>query len=77
MACIIDYNCVYSTRQEVVNQYSVHVWIMTTPMQACMILNISPLEENLPESVSTLEFGQNVRQTELGKATKHITKAVV
>ena len=39
-----------------------------------MFVNISPLEANIPETVSTLEFGQNARQVELGKAIKHVTK---
>ena len=39
-----------------------------------MFVNISPLEANMAETVSTLEFGQNARQVELGKATKHVTK---
>ncbi|XP_065897255.1 kinesin-like protein klp-3 isoform X2 [Dysidea avara] len=42
--------------------------------KACVFVNISPLERNLAESLSTLEFGQNIRQVELGKATKQITK---
>ena len=45
--------------------------------QACMFVNISPLESNVPETVSTLEFGQNARQVELGKATKHVTRHAV
>ena len=39
-----------------------------------MFVNISPLASNIAETVSTLEFGQNVRQVELGQATKHVTK---
>ena len=39
-----------------------------------MFVNISPIESNMAETVSTLEFGQNARQVELGKATKHVTK---
>ena len=42
-----------------------------------MFVNISPLESNIPETISTLEFGQNVRQVELGKATKHVTRPVL
>jgi len=45
--------------------------------QACMLVNISPLDSNIPETISTLEFGQNVRQVELGKATKHVTRPVL
>ena len=41
-----------------------------------MFVNISPLESNVPETISTLEFGQNARQVELGKATKHVTRHV-
>ena len=41
-----------------------------------MFVNISPLEVNIPETISTLEFGHNARQVELGKATKHVTKPV-
>ncbi len=39
-----------------------------------MFVNVSPLEDNIPETISTLEFGINTRQVELGKATKHISK---
>lgn len=42
--------------------------------KACMFVNISPLQSNLPETYSTLEFGTNARQVALGQATKHITK---
>eukprot|EP00731_Ephydatia_muelleri_P021461 Em0014g52a len=42
--------------------------------KACMFVNVSPLMENIGETISTLEFGQNVRQVELGKATKHLTR---
>ena len=38
-----------------------------------MFVNVSPLVDNIGESISSLEFGQSVRQVELGKATKHIT----
>ena len=44
------------------------------PLQACMFVNVSPLIENIGETISSLEFGQNVRQVELGKATKHLTR---
>ncbi len=39
-----------------------------------MFVNISPLEVNMPETISTLEFGENARQVELGKATRHVTR---
>ena len=39
-----------------------------------MFVNISPLQSNLSETYSTLEFGTNARQVALGQATKHITK---
>lgn len=42
--------------------------------KACMFVNVSPLLENTGETISSLEFGQNVRQVELGKATKHLTR---
>ena len=32
---------------------------------------------NVPETGSTLEFGQNARQVELGKATMHVTRHAV
>lgn len=41
-----------------------------------MFVNVSPLASNLAETISTLEFGQNVRQVELGQAHKHITKSL-
>ena len=40
-----------------------------------MFVNVSPLEENMAETVSALEFGMNARQVELGKATKHVVKS--
>lgn len=43
-------------------------------LQACMFVNVSPLQENMAETISTLEFGVNTRQVELGKATKHVSK---
>ncbi|XP_003389225.1 PREDICTED: kinesin-like protein KIN-14P [Amphimedon queenslandica] len=42
--------------------------------KACMFVNVSPLDANVPETISTLEFGMNARQVALGKATTHITK---
>ena len=39
-----------------------------------MFVNISPLDSNMAETISSLEFGANTRQVELGKATKNITK---
>ena len=47
----------------------------TSPLlQACMFVNVSPLTDNMAETISSLEFGTNTRQVELGKATKHISK---
>ena len=40
-----------------------------------MFVNISPLEDNIAETISSLEFGINTRQVELGKATKHVSKS--
>ncbi|XP_019863829.1 PREDICTED: kinesin-like protein KIN-14M, partial [Amphimedon queenslandica] len=42
--------------------------------KACMFVNVSPLDTNVPETISTLEFGMNARQVALGKATTHVTK---
>ena len=39
-----------------------------------MFVNVSPLQSNILETISTLEFGSNARQVALGKATKHVTK---
>lgn len=39
-----------------------------------MFVNISPLVSNMPETMSTLEFGSNARQVALGKATKNISR---
>lgn len=39
-----------------------------------MFVNVSPLQSNVLETVSTLEFGVNARQVALGKATSHVTK---
>lgn len=44
--------------------------------QVCVFVNISPLHSNMAETISTLDFGQNVRQVELGQAHKHITKQI-
>ena len=52
-------------------------YFCTSLMQACMFVNITPLESNVPETISTLEFGENARQVELGKATKHVTRHAV
>ena len=39
-----------------------------------MFVAISPLKSNHGETLSSLDFGQNVKQVELGKATKRIRK---
>lgn len=43
--------------------------------QACMFINVSPLQSNIPETLSSLEFGVNARQVALGKATSHVTRS--
>ena len=40
--------------------------------KACIFVNCSPLESNQSETMSTLEFGQNARQVQLGKAVQNI-----
>ncbi|XP_063720813.1 kinesin-like protein KIFC3 [Symsagittifera roscoffensis] len=40
--------------------------------KACIFVNCSPLDNNSSETLSTLEFGQNARQVELGKAGQNI-----
>eukprot|EP00118_Oscarella_pearsei_P007350 m.35601 g.35601 ORF g.35601 m.35601 type:complete len:834 (+) comp32144_c0_seq3:2412-4913(+) len=42
--------------------------------KACMFVNISPAQVNIAETISSLQFGQNARQVELGPAQRHITK---
>ena len=39
--------------------------------KTCMFINASPLEINLSETHSTLNFGKGVRKIELGPASKH------
>jgi len=39
--------------------------------KTCMFINTSPLEINLSETHSTLNFGKGVRKIELGQASKH------
>ena len=36
-----------------------------------MIVQISPVEKNVGESLASLNFAQRVRNVELGQATKH------
>lgn len=40
-----------------------------------MFINVSPLQSNIPETLSSLEFGVNARQVALGKATSHVTRS--
>jgi hypothetical protein len=37
-----------------------------------MIINLSPTEQSLPESISTLRFGAKVNKVELGKPKKNL-----
>ncbi len=37
---------------------------------------VSPDEENVPETVSTLQFGANARQVALGQAKQNVRRAV-
>ena len=40
--------------------------------KACIFVNCSPLESNMQETISTLEFGQNAKQVQLGKSTQNV-----
>lgn len=42
--------------------------------QAALFVALSPVESNLPETISTLTFGSNAKQIELGRAKKNISK---
>ena len=42
--------------------------------QACLFVNVSPDAYNFLESVSTLTFGSNARQVQLGQAKQNISK---
>jgi len=42
--------------------------------QACMFVTVSPDESNLSETISSLEFGSNARQVQLGQAKQNIQK---
>eukprot|EP00041_Stephanoeca_diplocostata_P032194 m.1024900 g.1024900 ORF g.1024900 m.1024900 type:complete len:928 (+) comp24101_c0_seq4:175-2958(+) len=39
--------------------------------KTCMFINIRPDRENLAETISTLNFGVNIRKIELGQASSH------
>ncbi|XP_033122112.1 kinesin-like protein klp-3 [Anneissia japonica] len=40
--------------------------------KACLFVNVSPDKKNKSESMSTLQFGANAKQVQLGKATQNI-----
>ena len=40
--------------------------------KACLFVMVSPAQENLTETLSTLQFGSAARQVQLGKATKNV-----
>eukprot|EP00040_Diaphanoeca_grandis_P017646 m.92413 g.92413 ORF g.92413 m.92413 type:complete len:934 (-) comp26544_c0_seq1:144-2945(-) len=42
--------------------------------KACMFLNVSPAEDNLPETRSTLNFGQSIGKIEMGPIKKNLSK---
>jgi len=42
--------------------------------KCCMFANLSPLESNLAETISTLKFASNVTKIELGGASKNKSK---
>ena len=72
--CIGGDSKVLSPRREILHGTIFVYYNYINNFQTCMFVNISPLESNMAETVSTLEFGQNASQVELGKATKHVTK---
>ncbi|XP_035257261.1 kinesin-like protein KIN-14R isoform X2 [Anguilla anguilla] len=39
--------------------------------KACVFVNVSPEPKDLPETLSTLQFGSSVRQVALGRAAQH------
>lgn len=41
--------------------------------KCAMFVNASPLESNLPETISSLRFAQNIKTVEMGKAKKNRT----
>jgi hypothetical protein len=43
-------------------------------LQACLFVMVSPDASNLPETVSTLQFGSNAQQVQLGQAKKNVIK---
>lgn len=45
--------------------------------KACMFVMVSPVKANQGETLSSLDFGLNARQVELGKASRHIHKPAV
>ena len=42
-----------------------------------MFVMVSPVKANQGETLSSLDFGLNARQVELGKASRHIHKPAV
>ena len=43
-------------------------------LQACMFVTVSPDANNLSETISTLEFGSNARQVQLGQMKQNVQK---
>lgn len=43
-------------------------------LQACLFAMVSPDENNVSETISTLHFGSNARQVQLGEAKKNVRK---
>ena len=42
--------------------------------QACLFVMVSPDEYNVTETISSLQFGSNARQVQLGEAKKNVRK---
>ena len=64
----VEVFCDYIQESSIVTYY-----VVLYHPQACMFVNISPLESNVPETISTLEFGQNASGTGEGNQTCHQT----
>lgn len=47
---------------------------MNLLFQAALFVACSPADSNLQETISTLQFGSNAKQIELGQAKKNVGK---
>jgi hypothetical protein len=67
----------YSVSTNVIHLPRLHCDIrphLLVSLQACLFVMVSPDANNLSETVSTLQFGSNAQQVQLGQAKKNVIK---